>query len=530
MLFRFCTIVLCLCAFPALVLAVSDDFIIRTQVGEDTAPPTTPTLLSAIPVAATQIDLAWTAATDDFQLEGYTITRDGQHLATTTLTSFSDTGLSASTTYTYFVRAFDSVYNFSSSSNALATTTFAAPITPTSTATSTLGSGTASGRITLAGGLTITPDFTSALFEWGTNRPSRFALRWGRTASYELGFVTTDRYREQHATTIGDLTPGTTYEYELIAFNAANDIPQVLQRGQFTTVAPVVHTVPQNVTGLTATVHGDQVTLAWKNPLATVPYQVRVLRNHLGYPLDLHDGMVIYQGGGETVVDLTALAQHEEQFYTVYVVGVDGSVSSGALVRARRNQTTIPTTPTPGTPPDTTPLLPLPDDIILPLLAPQDIILTQDGKNRTFADTSILLSAKAPLTITIPADALPRHVKSIIVTLVDPTNHQQSYTFLLRLNAERTAYETTLAPLAVEGVSQLLIEVYDFEEGVVGRYGKQITFIMYSDNGTRVVFPDMLFTWPWLPTLLWLFVVLFFCFVLFLLWRRRTQCSSKSTT
>ena len=82
---------------PALAGSVRD-FSVRTPVGDDVSPPTTPTLLTATPIAPTQIDLTWSPSTDDFQLLGYTVSRDGQHIATTTLTSYSDTGLTASTT------------------------------------------------------------------------------------------------------------------------------------------------------------------------------------------------------------------------------------------------------------------------------------------------------------------------------------------------------------------------------------------------------------------------------------------------
>lgn len=512
-----------LCALPLFAHAVSGDLVVRTPVGDDTTPPSVPTLLTATPIAATQIDLAWNPSTDDYELTGYTIARDGQHIATTSLTTFSDTGLTAETLYEYTVRAYDWLLNFSTSSNALATTTLALPPpAPTSTPTSTVSESTASasGRLFLQSGVIVTTDRTKATIAWETNRPSRFALRWGQTTSYELGFVTTERYREAHTTTLTDLLPGTTYEYEIIGYNAANNIPQVLRRGQFTTAASVQSVPPTNVLRLTAVVDGEDAVLGWQNPAGNEGQYVRVVRSHFGYPTDINDGMVVYQGGGEEVRDAGALSAYGTQYYTVFVVGGDGAVSSGAVASVRRGEAEVVSSA--GA--TTTPQPPLtPPEVLLPSLAREHIRLTQNGVLFTFADPIIVLSSELPFLLSIPKEALPPHLKSIIVTLLDPSDHRRSYRFLLRSNTEGTAYEAMLAPLAVSGVSQLMVEVYDYEAKVVGRYGKQIEFAALAINETdRVVFPDAVLA-PIARYLPYVYTVsgAFFLFLLFLIWRRR---------
>jgi len=70
-----------------------------------------------------RIDLTWDASTDD--VDGYEVWSDG-FLATTSLNSYSDTGLSASTTYDYEVRAFDAAGNLSGFSPPASATTNAA--------------------------------------------------------------------------------------------------------------------------------------------------------------------------------------------------------------------------------------------------------------------------------------------------------------------------------------------------------------------------------------------------------------------
>ncbi|MBY0309565.1 hypothetical protein K2Q16_00230 [Patescibacteria group bacterium] len=447
-----------------------------------------------------------------------TIYRDGSPIATTTLTSFSDTGLVASTTYTYFVQAFDWLFAFSSSSNSLATTTLAPPVAPPPTPAATSSGTTASGRLSLRGPVLITPDVTSVIVTWTTNRPSRFVLRWGKTSSYESGFIATERYREVHNTELTDLIPGTVYQYELVGINPANDIEQVLGRGTFTTKSPVSQAMPQNVSRLTAVAIGHDVRLRWDNPLQTTPHQVRIVRNHLGFPADPHDGMVVYQGDGESVLDQNALAAYGFQFYTVYVLDVDGGVSSGAVVRVVRAGEGVGVTEVAPIPETTVPVLP--PDVVLTTLKRSSIQILQGEYMNTFADPLIELSAVAPFSLLIPVEALPRHLKSIIVSLLDPTDYTKSYTFLLRLNAAGTAYETTLAPLAAEGISQLLIEVYDYETRVVGRYGKQVIFIGDREAPQEVVFPDALLRTMWLfPFLPGAVSLLWFLFLLFM-WRR----------
>ncbi len=60
--------------------------------------------------------LSWTASTDNVGVSGYTIYRGAAQLATTALTSYSDTGLSPGTTYSYTVAAYDAAGNVSAQS------------------------------------------------------------------------------------------------------------------------------------------------------------------------------------------------------------------------------------------------------------------------------------------------------------------------------------------------------------------------------------------------------------------------------
>src|SRR5207253_7899812 len=97
----------------------------------DTTPPSVPTGLTASAVSSSQINLSWAASSDNVGVSGYRVFRDGAQIATTGATSFTNTGLSPSTTYSYAVAAFDAAGNLSAqSSPASATTPAAADTTP----------------------------------------------------------------------------------------------------------------------------------------------------------------------------------------------------------------------------------------------------------------------------------------------------------------------------------------------------------------------------------------------------------------
>ncbi len=104
------------------VLGGGDTSCLGSTTTDGTAP-TAPTGLTATAPMATQVNLAWTAATDNVGVTGYTIYRNGAALTTVTGTSYSNTRVAAGTTYTYTVTAKDAAGNVSAASNAATVTT-----------------------------------------------------------------------------------------------------------------------------------------------------------------------------------------------------------------------------------------------------------------------------------------------------------------------------------------------------------------------------------------------------------------------
>lgn len=90
--------------------------------GNDTDSPSIPTGVTGIAVTSGRIDLSWTASSDNVAVTGYKIYPDGTQVATTANTSYSESGLSPSNTYSYTVAAYDAAGNTSQQSSKLSAT------------------------------------------------------------------------------------------------------------------------------------------------------------------------------------------------------------------------------------------------------------------------------------------------------------------------------------------------------------------------------------------------------------------------
>jgi len=101
----------------------------------DVTAPSRPTGLDATSLGAKRVDLSWSASEDDDAVAGYRIFRNGTQIATSEISRYSDTSVSASKTYSYYVVAVDFSGNPSSSSDTHTITTPAANATLTFVAT-----------------------------------------------------------------------------------------------------------------------------------------------------------------------------------------------------------------------------------------------------------------------------------------------------------------------------------------------------------------------------------------------------------
>jgi len=172
-------------------------------------------------------------------------------IGTPTATTFSDTGLAASTSYSYQVRAVDAAGNLSVYSSTASATTAAAPDTTAPTAPSALA-GTAAGTTQINLTWTASTDNVGVV-EYRIERCQGASC----TVFAQVGTSTTTTFSST------GLTGGTTYRFRVRAADAAGNLSVYSNIVAVATQTPDT-TAPTAPTGLTATVVGaSQINLSW---------------------------------------------------------------------------------------------------------------------------------------------------------------------------------------------------------------------------------------------------------------------------
>jgi len=175
--------------------------------------PSAPSGLTATAVSSSQINLSWTDASNNesvFKIERKTGT-EGSYvqidLVGANATTYSDTGLTAGTTYYYRVRAYNSFGDSTYSNEANATTTAVAPTATTNPATNiTANSATLNATVNPNGSA------TTVYFQWGTS-----TTYGNNTPPQSIGSGTSD------ISVTANITvpfPNTAYHYRIVAANA----------------------------------------------------------------------------------------------------------------------------------------------------------------------------------------------------------------------------------------------------------------------------------------------------------------------
>lgn len=225
----------------------------------DTTPPSTPSSLVATASSSSQIGLTWTASTDNVGVAGYRVERCSgagcssfaQVGTTGGTTTFSDSGLSASTSYSYRVRATDAAGNLSGYSNTAPATTPAGtdtthPSAPTNLAATATASGT---QINLS--------WTASTDNVGvTGYKIERCAGAGCSSFAQIGTTTT-------ATTYADsgLTSATSYSYRVRATDTAGNLSNYSNVSSATTPDTVAPTAPTNLKATASS--SSQIGLTW---------------------------------------------------------------------------------------------------------------------------------------------------------------------------------------------------------------------------------------------------------------------------
>ena len=291
---------------------------------EDRVAPSTPTGLSASAASPSQINLSWTASTDNVAVTGYRVYRNGVLLVTLgNSTAYQNTGLSASTTYSYTVQAFDAAGNASAQSTAAISTTPAAPDTVApSTPTGLVATAVSASRINLT-------------WSAATDNVAVTNYRVFRNGALLVSLGNVTAYQDS------SLIAGTTYTYTVRALDAAGNISGHSAQASATTSPAADTTPPTTPTNVVANpVSPSRIDVSWSPSTdndAVANY--RVYRNG-----------VLAATLTSTTYQNTGLSPATTYSYRVEAIDATGNVSAlSAAVSASTPSapdTTAPTTPT----------------------------------------------------------------------------------------------------------------------------------------------------------------------------------------
>jgi len=107
-----------------------EDYTVSIAAGvPDTQAPSAPTNLVASNITTSSLSLNWNNSTDNVGVTSYDVYRNGSYLANTATNNYNVSGLLASTTYSFYVKAKDAAGNVSSNSNTATVTTSSQTLT-----------------------------------------------------------------------------------------------------------------------------------------------------------------------------------------------------------------------------------------------------------------------------------------------------------------------------------------------------------------------------------------------------------------
>ena len=219
------------------------DLVLSPTPGTDTQVPTTPTGLASSNLTATAVTLSWTASTDNVGVTGYDVYRNGTKINTSVVTgtTYSATGLTNATAYSFYVRARDAAGNLSANSNTVSITT-PDNQSPTAATNLTASSVTATG---------LTLNWTASTDNVAVTGYDVYQNNVKINASP----VTTLSYP------ITGLTQGTAYMYYVKAFDAAGNFSANSNTLNVTTTDTQAPTAPSNLAS--SNLASTSVTLNW---------------------------------------------------------------------------------------------------------------------------------------------------------------------------------------------------------------------------------------------------------------------------
>jgi len=442
---------------PFLSLAVEVD------TSADVPPFLAPTSLTATAVSPFQIDLNWFPVATAVS---YKVYRDGVAVGFPVATSFSDTGLTPSTTYPYTISAVNVYGAESDQSSSVSATTFAAggaifipPAPPEVVLEPTSEHPEIPKSLIINEGAIYTNSLNVTLTLSAKN-----AFQMAISNLPDFSGVSWEPYQTKK---IWTLTKGDGKKTVYAKFRSPDGGVSVVVSDSV-----ILDTAaPANVSYFTALPGDSQISLSWQNPPEPDFKAVKIMRSTKFYPASPEEGILIYDGKWVSFVD-TGLVNGMRYYYTAFAYDKIGNYASGAIVSA---------VPQGILPPEAIPPeIPPPPEVIPPVIPPPPEIeklnlkdfdfIQEDKKIPLIEEFKIKAKTEEPLTISIPYENVPEVFKTMLVTL---EKDEKLFSFLLRVNPEKTAYLATLVPPEA-GIYPLTITILDYKNQTLKKINGQL--------------------------------------------------------
>lgn len=218
------------------------------------------------------------------------------------------------------------------------------------------------------------------------------------------------------------------------------------------------------------------VVLSWDNPAHPRLAGVRIVRLLDRPPFNENDGVIIFQGLSETYSD-QAIELNKNYFYGVFAYDQKGRFAAGAVVRVYTGQEPEiikpPIVPPPGTEPgpeeeidfeDIFSVLPQATDGQDLMLLPEDFYLIQPGRATVYFGNNfrVNVDGSREMIIGIKRDRVPTVLKTIGISIKHPDSSDKLFSYVLRYNEKRDAYEIRIGALSRNGVFPIQIYIINY--------------------------------------------------------------------
>lgn len=330
----------------------------------------------------------------------------------------------------------------------------------------------------------------SAKVLWKTTELSACQLFLGETEEYEKESFSEDSFLSDHSVFLDNLSAGKDYYFKIICLDTNKNKSEI--KNKFSSL-PLPDTMPPvNVSDFEAEAGDAEITLSWQNPEDADFQSVKLFRSESFFPKNPEEGKLIYEGKKISFID-SSLNNDKKYYYTIFAFDFSGNFSSGAVVSAVPKKIIHPISSPTGTAtpsgapsvsvtPTAATVTPIPTISTVPIpthILPQindlnldDFIFSQEGIEIKPIGEKIEVDFGKPVAISIPAGKIPEEVGAMMLIL---SRDNETFSFLFKLNPEKTEYETVVKPLS-DSAFLLTITILDKKNDIL----KAITGQMVS--------------------------------------------------